>query len=366
MRKHFLLFITVLFIFANFSCTENNSSEQAKKEIPIVKNIIFLIGDGMGTTQVYSAMTRSKVPLNFERFKVSGFSKTFSLNNYITDSAAGGTALATGHRTGNGVIGQDTSGNQFTSILELAEKRNYATGFVVTSAVTHATPASFVAHVSKRSMFEDIAKDISNSGIDVFIGGGYNHFAKRKDKLNLIDSLKSKGYFVTQTFGEVMASETDLLAGFTASEHNPSMSEGRGEMLPKATQKAIDILSKSENGFFLMVEGSEIDFGCHANDLEYVIAETLDFDQAIGVALDFAEKDGHTLVVVTADHESGGLSIVEGDMESGEMEADFSTKHHSPVMVPVFAFGPGAEKFSGIIDNTDFKPYFEELYGFTE
>ena len=361
MRRLFSLLIAVSFVFLSFSCTEKSN-----KENPQVKNIIFLIGDGMGTTQIYSAMTRSKGPLNFERFRISGFSKTYSLNNYITDSAAGGTALATGHKTANGMIGQDTSGNKLTSILELAEKRGLATGFVVTSAVTHATPASFVAHVPKRNLYEDIAKDILNSGIDVFIGGGYKHFAERKDSLNLIDSLKSKGYFVTQTLDEVLASEADLLAGFTAFEHNPSMSEGRGDMLPKASQKALDVLSKSENGFFLMVEGSEIDFACHDNDLEYVIDETLDFDRAVGVALDFAEKDGHTLVVVTADHETGGLSIIDGDLESGRMEADFSTKHHSPVMVPVFSFGPGAEKFSGIINNIDFMSKFVELYGFED
>jgi alkaline phosphatase len=364
MRKQLSILIVIFFVFISFSCSEKSNSSNTKKKNPQVKNIIFLIGDGMGTTQVYSAITRSKVPLNFERFHKTGFSKTFSLTDYITDSAGAGTALATGHKTANGVIGQDTLGNHFKSILEIAEENGLSTGLVATSSITHATPASFIAHEPSRNMYEAIAKDFLKTDIDVFIGGGYDNFANRKDGLNLTDSLRAKGYVVTQTMDEVMSSDANLLAGFTAPFHNPSILEGRGDMLPKATQKAIDILSKNDRGFLLMVEGSQIDWGGHANNIEYIVTETLDFDEAIGVALDFAERDGNTLVLVTADHETGGLSIIGGDMETGEMEASFGTTHHSSVMVPVFAFGPGADKFTGIIDNTDIMPYFKELYGF--
>ena len=329
-----------------------------------VKNIILMIGDGMGLPDVYAAMTVSDKPINIERCNIIGLQKTFSSNNYITDSGAAGTALATGNKTKNGAIGMDSQGNRVKSILEIAEEHGLATGLVSTSSITHATPASFIAHQSSRSSYEDIAMDFLKTDIDVFIGGGYNHFAKRKDKLNLLDSLKLRGYEVVTSMAMVLKSTSLKLAGLTAPDQNPYRLKGRGDMLPAASGKAIEILNKNKNGFFLMIEGSQIDWAGHANAADTLIDETLDFDEAVGVALDFAKKDGHTLVVITADHETGGVTITGGNMQTHKVKLNFSTKDHTAVMVPVYAYGPGAEKFIGIYDNTDIFRKILTSYGF--
>ncbi len=324
----------------------------SQPESPKINNIILMIGDGMGTTQVYAAMTVAGHPLNLEQFTFTGFSKTYSLSDYITDSAAGGTALSTGHKTGNGILAEDTLGNSLKTILEIAEDHGLATGLVSTSAITHATPASFIAHEHDRNSFEAIAHDFLDTDIDVFIGGGMDHFAKRSDGINLIDSLKAKGYQFADNITDAEKVLSGKLAALTAPDHLPSVNNGRGDMLPRATAASIRLLSQDPDGFFLMVEGSQIDWGGHNNDISYLTSEAVDFDDAIGKALEFAKKDGHTLVIVTADHETGGLAITGGSFKSGGITAGFVTNEHTSVMVPVFAFGPGAEKFSGIFENT--------------
>lgn len=330
------------------SCNNSKQSENIKPQ-----NVILLIGDGMGLPDVYAAMSVSESPLNIERCNVTGLQKTFSYDNYITDSGAAGTALATGTKTNNGSIGVDHEGKPVKSILKYAEENGLATGLVSTSALTHATPASFIANQSSRGSYEQIAMDFMRTDVDVIIGGGYDHFGRRSDNINLLDSLRAKGYEVDSSLNQVVASTANKLAGFTAAVHNPYRLKGRGDMLPLSTGKAIEILSKNQKGFFLMVEGSQIDWAGHANAADTLIDETIDFDKAVGVALDFAAKDGKTLVVVTADHETGGVTITEGDKSARTLSLSFSTKDHTAVMVPIYAFGPGAESFTGINDNTD-------------
>jgi alkaline phosphatase len=330
-----------------------SSERLSHKRTPEIRNIIFMIGDGMGTAATYAAMTVSDSSLNIERCPVTGLQKTFSSDNYITDSAAAGTALASGEKTNNGVIGMNSKGIKARSILEIAESNGLATGLVSTSSITHATPASFIAHQSSRGSYEDIAMDFLKTDVDVFIGGGYDHFAKRKDKLNLIDSLKVRGYEVDTSMDMILKSTSLKLAGLTAPVHNPYRLNGRGNMLPASSGKAIEILNKNPKGFFLMIEGSQIDWAGHANYADTLIDETLDFDKAVGVALDFAQTDGHTLVVITADHETGGVTITGGDLMTHMVKLNFSTKDHTAVMVPVYAFGPYAENFTGIYDNTE-------------
>ncbi|MEI6050163.1 MAG: alkaline phosphatase [Bacteroidota bacterium] len=346
----YLLLLTIL----GASLTSCFSSKKlANKKSPEIRNVIFMIGDGMGIPAVYAAMTVSDKPLNIERCPVTGLQKTFSSDNYITDSAAAGTALASGKKTKNGVIGIDSEGGKAKSILEIAEENGLATGLVSTSSITHATPASFISHQSSRGSYEDIAKDFLKTDIDVFIGGGYDHFAKRKDKINLIDSLKFRGYEVDTSMDMVLKSTFGKLAGLTVPVHNPYRLNGRGDMLPLSSGKAIELLNKNPKGFFLMIEGSQIDWAGHTNYADTLIDETLDFDKAVGVALDFAKNDGHTLVVITADHETGGVTITGGDLQTHKVRLNFSTKDHTAVMLPVYAFGPGAEKFTGIYDNTE-------------
>ena len=249
-------------------------------------------------------------------------------------------------------------------MLDYAFENKKATGLVSTSAITHATPASFIAHQKDRSNYEGIAKDFLDFDIDLFIGGGRKHFGDRKDSLNLLDVLKDKGYNVINGYENINPSLDGKFAVFTAEKHNPEWSNGRGEMLPVSAEKAIEILNKDKDGFFLMVEGSQIDWGGHDNDFEYVITELIDFDKAIGKALEFAKKDGNTLVIVTADHETGGLTLNEDTTNYNSFIPKFSTDHHTGVMVPVFAYGPGAEYFGGIYENTDVFDKILKAYGF--
>jgi alkaline phosphatase len=359
LNNSFFLIIIAVFLV---SCS---SAKRSKLHVNTeIKNVILLIGDGMGLPDVSAAMTVSLYPLNIERCETTGLQKTSSSSNYITDSAAAGTALATGAKTNNGTIGMDPQGNIVKSILKIAEEHDLATGLVSVSAVTDATPAAFIAHQPSRNRFEDIAADFLKTDVDVFIGGGSDHFTKRKDKINLFDSLRIRGYEVDTTLDMILKSGSLKVAGFTAPVNNPYRLNGRGNMLPASSAKAIEILSKSKKGFFLMIEGSEIDGAGHANAADTLIDETLDFDKAIGVALDFAKNDGHTLVVVTSDHETGGVTITGGDKQAHTVKLSFSTKGHTAVMIPVYAYGPGSEKFNGIYENTDIFKKIITAFGF--
>ena len=324
------------------------------------KNIILLIGDGMGVSQIFAGLTANKGHLFLENCKYTGFSKTQSSDNYITDSAAGGTALSAGVKTYNGAIGVDANQNPVKTILEEASENGLATGLVSTSAITHATPASFIAHQAGRNSYEDIAADFLKTDIDVFIGGGLEHFTRRKDGRNLVDELEKKGYQVETEMNKIKKVKKGKLAGLSAEVHNGRVAE-RGEMLPFATETSLNILDNNKKGFFLMIEGSQIDWGGHAGSTVYVVEDMLDFDQTIGQVLEFAAKDQKTLVIITADHETGGMAITGGSMEKGVVEGTFPTGDHTAVMVPVFSYGPGADEFTGIMENTDIHAKMKKL-----
>lgn len=347
---YFSIFVAVLLT----SCSEKN--ERAK-------NVIFMVGDGMGINQVYAALTANGGSLNVLQFPVTGFSQTQSANRYITDSAAGGTALATGTRTNNGMVGlAPDSVTPLRSSLYCAAKHGKSTGIVVTCPLTHATPAAFYGHQINREMHEELALDLLAADIDVMIGGGRNVFDKRVDNQPLIEQFTRKGYAVA-------LNETDLQSTDSRRIFAPlymldlPVATKRGNYLPQAVEKAIDVLSKNHNGFFLVVEGSQIDYQCHNNNTDEMVAEMQDFDRAIGVALDFARRDGNTLVVVTADHETGLMSIVDGNFDEKTVECKFNSNYHSGAPVPVFAFGPGAERFAGFQKNTDFRNKILEILG---
>lgn len=326
---------------------------QAQKKSKRPKNIILMVGDGMGVAQIYAGLTGNFGHLNLEEFPVVGFHKNQSSDAYVTDSAAGATAFSCGVKTYNGAIGVDPNGNPIPTILEIAEENGLATGLVATCAITHATPASFIAHQANRSMEEEIAMDFLSTDVDVFIGGGRKFFIDRKDKLNLVDSLKSRDYQIANSIGEVEAVKSGKLAAFLADVQQPKFSEGRGDELVRSTQVALDLLKTNKKGMFLMVEGSQIDWGGHSNDTQYIVNEMIDFDNAIGKVLEFAKKDKNTLVIITADHETGGFTINKGSTEKGVVEGKFTTGSHTGVMIPVFAYGPGSEAFAGIYENNE-------------
>jgi alkaline phosphatase len=350
-----ILPLAYFFFFFNLSADDTVSK-------PPVRNVILMIGDGMGLYHQYAAYTANKGNLTIERCQSVGLVKTFAANNYTTDSAAAGTAIACGEKTDNGMLGQSPDGRNLKSMLDHAAENDLATGMVVTCELTHATPAAFVAHVGKRSESELIAMEFTHSKVNVAIGGGRKFFENRSDSINVSDIMKSNGFQLAYTKDEVKKTQKGNLLALLADvalERYPD----RGEMLPEAVTAAINLLNHNEKGFFLMVEGSQIDWGAHNHDQEYMLNETLDFDRAIKVAYDFAERDGQTLVIVTADHETGGMTITRGNLQTGELTTAFSTKGHTGVHVPVYAFGPGAEMFTGIFDNTEFLPKVLKLLG---
>ncbi len=311
-----------------------------------------MIGDGMSTPQVYAAMLTSENTTSFERFPITGLVKTYSKSHKITDSAAGGTAIATGHKTNNGMIGMNSDSIPVPSILETLSEKGMKTGVIATSYITHATPASFVAKNINRNNYEEIAMDFAQSDkVDLLIGGGRKHFIERKDGLNLVDKMISEGWNYYDTLINIDAAKDKILV-LADDSHLPAF-PSRGNFLPDATTVALENLSQSKNGFFLMIEGSQIDFAAHNCDSTYLVNEMHDFDNTINKVLDFAEKDGNTLVIVTADHETGGLTIIDPNGRYTETRFKFSTGSHSPLLVPIFAFGPGKENFSGIMENTD-------------
>lgn len=336
----------------------------SQKIVSQPKNIILMVGDGMGTAQIYAGLTGNKGKLNLERCTAVGFHKNQASDNYVTDSAAGATALASGQTTYNGAIGVDSTGKPIPTILEIAERNGLATGLVATCSITHATPACFISHQPSRAMNEAIALDFLKIDIDVFIGGGRKYFSKRSDGLNLTDSLKARGYQIANSIKEVKQIKSGKLAAFLADEQQSKFSEGRGDELVKSTEVALQLLKGNKKGMFMMIEGSQIDWGGHGNDTKYIVDEMIDFDNAIGKVLDFAAADGNTLVIITADHETGGFSIIGGDMKTGTVEGKFTTGSHTGVMIPVFAYGPGSEKFSGIYQNTDIYKKMYEAFGF--
>ncbi len=350
-------------VYQNTQFYEVKDYTAKKSKATKPKNVVILIGDGMGTSQVYAGLIANKGSLFLRTMPVSGFSKTNSADDLITDSAAGATAISTGSKTNNGAIGVDAKDIPKKTLFELAEEKKLSTGLVVTCAVTHATPASFVAHQTGRDMTQAIAADLMNSNIDVFIGGGRDDFEKRKDGRNLLSELKSNGYDVITRMDSLPFTNGNKIAALVHENQPPPFALGRGEMLTPGTAFALSKLKQNEHGFMLLVEGSQIDWGGHDNHTGYIVTEMLDFDRTIGEVLKFASKDGETLVVVTADHETGGFSINGGSLETGLVEGKFTTGNHTGVMVPIFAYGPGAEQFSGIMENTDIFVKIKKLMG---
>lgn len=330
----------------------------AKKEVeepPKAVNVIYMIGDGMALPQVFATVLATGQDLAFQEFPYIGVVDTRSASNDITDSAAGGTALACDKKTKNSMVGMDADSIPMETILEVLSDQGKSTGVVVTSYVTHATPASFVAKVPKRSMYEDIAVQMAESEkLNVMIGGGMKHFNERMDSVNLVQRMETElGWKVYDTLADIDVNCMKY-AVIANRKHMPKMPE-RGNFLPEAVKTVLQTLSQDEDGFFLMVEGSQIDFACHANDSATMVEETVDFSNAIRVALDFAREHGNTLVLVTADHETGGLTMPDPEGKYTNVVFNYSTYSHTCLPVMIYAYGPGAEMFTGWMQNNEVK-----------
>jgi alkaline phosphatase len=343
-----------------------------------VRNVILCIGDGMGLNQVALARLTATGPngkLHMERLPVNGLVRTHSANRLITDSAASGTAIASGIKTKNGMIGMAPNGTSYRTILEAAQSIGMATGLVATSAITHATPASFAAHVKSRKMETRIAEHLLANRVNVLLGGGRKFFlpksdpnSGRKDDRDLIAQARAAGYAYVETAAELRSTRAPYLLGlFQAAELTTVPPEPTLAFLTKnaigSLKTAATSPSGRRNGFFLMVEGSQIDWAGHNNDAANCVRQTLLFDQAVRAAVDFALRDGRTLVLVTADHETGGLTIPHRSTDDTDVEVAWSTDGHTASPVPIYALGPNAERFAGVYDNTEIPRRLAALLG---
>ncbi len=338
--------ITLALLFS--LCISVQAIAQKSKSSKKPKRVIFLIGDGMGLTQISAAMSQYKGQNAFMRFPVIGLSKTSSAKHYITDSGAGATAFSIGKKTYNYAIGVDADSMPRPTLFELAKIKNFATGVVVTSSIQHATPASFYAHVPNRKMYDSISTFLLNQNCDIAIGGGSDFIYKRADKRDLASELTAKGFtLINDTI--LKPFHTPKVIYTLAPDGLKTMQQGRGDYLKQASLLALTKLKKSKS-YFLMIEGSQIDWGGHANDYTYMANELWDFNEVINAVLDLAANDDELLIVVTADHETGGLTLNSTDNPLS-FKPKYSTGDHTGVMVPVFAFGAGAEEFAGIYEN---------------
>ncbi|MDF2475757.1 MAG: alkaline phosphatase [Sphingobacterium sp.] len=333
--------------YSPYTPTYKNDGAKTK-----VKNVILLIGDGMGLAQIQAGLSANFGQSNIVNMRHIGFSRTEASNSDFTDSAAGGTALATGHKTNNRYIGVDANGATVASIPDTLAQYGIKSAIISAGDITDATPAAFYAHQIDRTMSHAIAADFKKSNVDILVGSRRESFLGNKDG-KLMQQLYEKGYQLQQTLRDFEKANTGKQLVLLPDSGTQKMLDGRGDMLKTSLLKSIQLLAKNKNGFFIMAEGAQIDYGGHANDLSYVVTEQHDFDRLVGQALKFADQDGETLVIVTADHETGGLSLLDANYKKGEVRGNFSSDDHTNIMVPVFAYGPGAQNFIGVYNNTE-------------
>ncbi len=296
------------------------------------KNIIILVGDGMGSEHMGAAWMSNKGELYMTQLPVAGHVNTTNRKGEITDSAAAATAFATGEKTRNGRIGMNAQGEKLTSIATHARQYGMKTGLVVTKPITDATPAGYYANVLKRGDTAQIAAQLLEAQMSVLIGSGQKNFTPEQLA--------------------VLAKETPLLR-WIADENAPYAAQ-RGSVLEESTAAALDHLGKnSPDGFLLIIEGSHIDLAGHANDGKISVEETLDFDRTVGVATKWAAQHPDTLILVFADHSTGGLSLVGGSAKEGTASVRFTTGDHNGVFIPLMAGGAGSLCFTGTMENTD-------------
>jgi len=319
-----------------------------------VRNVIVMIGDGMGLEQVSCAWVLNHGKLNLDNFPYVGLSRTYCTNELITDSGAGGTALAAGVKTGYSHVGTAADSTDVFSILVKAQQLGKKTGVSVTCHFADATPCDYCCHNEFRYNQEDLIADYVDCGVDYLTGGGLDWFTvNRTDGRDITREMAAAGYTVALTEEELMAAELPVI-GLLAPDNLPVAME-RGDLFRHNVARGLDLLSREggENGFVMMIEGSCIDDWLHENQLDKAMEELLDFDRTIGDVLQWAAADGHTLVVVTADHNTGAITLQDGNLEEGQIGVHFGSSSHNGIAVPVYAWGPGADQFTGIRENAD-------------
>ena len=343
------------------------------------KNIILLIADGMSLSQI-TAYRMMKGSLNerisMDNFPYSGIVLTHSYNAAVTDSASSATAYSTGFKTNNGVLGLDKDLNVLENLTETIDKFGFVSSLISTSEVTHATPAAFASHVDLRWKTDIISSQMIDSKVATILGGGRYFFipeeegGKREDGINLLNEINQSHILLTQKndLSNISGSLNKQVLGLFADEHlrdedkkdNHKLEPSLAEMLEYSVTRSNLLIDQGCAGFFVMAEGSQVDWAGHSNDFDYLIREMEDFNEAVDLALEIAKERKDTLVIVTSDHEVGGLLIEPSnpiDNSLDEVKFSFNTAvgggTHTGVPVPVYAYGPGSENFTGTLDNTD-------------
>lgn len=374
----------LIFIFITVGSLFSASSAYGKPKKPKApKHIVLIIGDGTGLAQwsAYNAKrtqginSMDSAAVVFTDFPVIGFSLTSSADAFITDSGAGATALATGKKANNYMIGMAADSSKPITISEIAHHMGKSTGIAVTCELTHATPGSFFAHQPSRKLMAEIGADFINGmsphdlaelqerngqtdvgsqfvkkgSIDVALGGGRKYFDT--------NALKNNGYAIGTGYKAMkqLQNQSRRVVFYDDQPFPPKAHEGRnkeGMYLADASESVLTTMFLNPKGSFTMIEGSQVDWAGHENDSTYLMAEMEDFDIAIRRVIAMAKAEKNTLVIVTADHETGGLSLTDWDKTRKQPAMHFSTGHHTGIPVPVFAYGPGAELFSGAYQNT--------------
>ena len=319
-----------------------------------VRNVIIMIGDGMGLEQASCAWVVNRGKLNLDIFPFTGLSRTYCTDALITDSGAGGTALAVGQKTAESHVGTAADSTDLPSVLVKAQQLGKKTGVVVTCHLADATPCDFCCHNEYRYNQDDLIADYAECGVDYISGGGLDWFTvNRKDGRDITKAMEAAGYTVALTEDALMAAELPVI-GLLAPDNLPPAME-RGDLYRHTVARGLDILSREsgDKGFVMMLEGSCIDDWLHGNDIGKAVEEILDFDRTVGDVLQWAAADGHTLVVVTADHNTGALTLQDGNLEEGTVGVAFGNESHNGIAVPVYAWGPGSDAFTGIKENAE-------------
>lgn len=323
-----------------------------------IRNVIFLIGDGMGLSQI-TAAAYANCGLTLMNFNYIGLQRNNALGAFTTDSAAGGSALATGERHANRHISMTEQGEAVPSLSDWFRGKGLPVGVVTLGNAVDATPTAFYGHSVERDNADELTRCLLDTPVDLLCGSGIRQFTERGDGIDLIGEL-SKSYRFVRSIDEINAAEGRVVC--IDERMDEAAEESNLGLLAEATRAAIDKLQeRGDKGFFLMVEGAKIDYAGHSRCLPGSVIEMLSFDLAVAEALKFADENGQTLVVVTADHETGGLVLLDGDEQSGRIMGVYTTDDHTPAMLPVFAYGPGADRFCGTYLNTEIARRIREL-----
>ncbi len=368
MKKQ-LLFIFLLLLSASCAPVQNSGapSTPTRRIDKRPKRVILMIGDGMGLQQITAGMYSNNDRLNLEACPVVGFHKSYSADELIADSAASGTAMAAGIKTKNGYIGVDTDGLPVPTLIEMAEEKGLATGIVTNAALTYSTPAAFIAHVTDHEAPETIAPFYLKQEVDFIVGGGKKFFDQRKtDNRNLYQELIQAGYQVSDyskaAFGKGSFDFNKNYAYFLA-DYIPERVADSREALLTACKLAPPFLKNHGDGkFFLLIEDALINQAGMDNDSDFIIEEMISFDRVIGEILQFARQDRETLVIITGDHETGGYAVNPGSTRD-TIFGFFVSTEPTASLIPVFAYGPGSELFTGIYENTDLHYKIKQALG---